>query len=408
MFHGEDLYMGLLLLRMRKNYKIQADARAVVRTFAPTTLGMLFRQRVTSWDLNSQRKFFSFLYELVVAWRGGWRELILKPYWAYEVLSTAVDWVRLALLVELIHYNVLALAFIFVFFFALMWLQLAIFAFVTLRHRPDLRPSIGTALVFPVYRSMLMLWRFCALLRNVVYYSSWTKRAVPISHRETRVADIPPLPYWTIQPDWNKVWTACGEERGHAGAYQQHYLLSTVVNRRVPGGVPALEAACAQLMADVMKLRPGSAGRVPRLKWVVRAYIMQFVALTSVRNIPVSEPPVPQWREQLAQLFMHTDQLLQAELGATLWARFLDRVSARTSVESLQQGDVPSEQKVEDGGVDALSQHEAWVELAREVVVLLSAVSFPASHDAMAELHREARSLWTAAQANQSQSTTVE
>ena len=53
-FHGEDLYMGLLLHRMRKNYAIMVSAGAVVPTFAPENMLILFRQRVTSWDLCAQ------------------------------------------------------------------------------------------------------------------------------------------------------------------------------------------------------------------------------------------------------------------------------------------------------------------------------------------------------------------
>ena len=53
-FHGEDMYMGLMLHRMRKNYTIMVSAGAVVPTFAPENMTILFRQRVTSWDVCAQ------------------------------------------------------------------------------------------------------------------------------------------------------------------------------------------------------------------------------------------------------------------------------------------------------------------------------------------------------------------
>ena len=58
---AEDLYMGLLLHRLRKNYKIQAEASTVVTTFTPESFSALFRQRTTSWDLCAQRKVLAYL-----------------------------------------------------------------------------------------------------------------------------------------------------------------------------------------------------------------------------------------------------------------------------------------------------------------------------------------------------------
>ena len=52
-------YMGLLLHRMNKNYTIMVSAGAVVPTFAPENMTILFRQRVRSWDLCAQRKFMT-------------------------------------------------------------------------------------------------------------------------------------------------------------------------------------------------------------------------------------------------------------------------------------------------------------------------------------------------------------
>ena len=57
---AEDMYMGLLLHRMKKNYKIEAHASVVVPTTAPETFSALFRQRTTSWDLCAHRKVLSY------------------------------------------------------------------------------------------------------------------------------------------------------------------------------------------------------------------------------------------------------------------------------------------------------------------------------------------------------------
>ena len=93
-FHGEDQYMGLLLHRMQKNYVIGVSAGAVVPTFAPETLLVLFRQRVTSWDLCAQRKILTQVKMFFTGWCN-LRTLILKPYMLQEIINVCLDWVRL-------------------------------------------------------------------------------------------------------------------------------------------------------------------------------------------------------------------------------------------------------------------------------------------------------------------------
>ncbi|EER09260.1 hypothetical protein Pmar_PMAR013485 [Perkinsus marinus ATCC 50983] len=84
-FNGEDMYMGLSLLRKRDNSKIISCAQAVVPTYAPDSWTVLFRQRVKSWELTSHKKTFSYLFEVFhpasfchVA------SLALKPYFMQE------------------------------------------------------------------------------------------------------------------------------------------------------------------------------------------------------------------------------------------------------------------------------------------------------------------------------------
>merc|ERR1712216_351395 len=106
-FHGEDLYMGLLLHRMGQGYKIHVSAGAVVPTFAPEKMLILFRQRVKSWDLCAQRKFMTFVKELF-RW-GGTVTLGLKPFMFQEVINILLDWMRLYLVFGLAHRNPVSL-----------------------------------------------------------------------------------------------------------------------------------------------------------------------------------------------------------------------------------------------------------------------------------------------------------
>lgn len=61
MFHGEDLYMGLLLHRRRKGELIVAVPDCTVYTVAPDSWSLLLRQRSRSWDVVAQRKIISFI-----------------------------------------------------------------------------------------------------------------------------------------------------------------------------------------------------------------------------------------------------------------------------------------------------------------------------------------------------------
>ena len=91
-FHGEDMYMGLCLLRKRDKSRIISAAQSVVPTFAPDTWSMLFRQRVKSWELTSHRKTITYVLELIHP--RSWchvPSLILKPYFLQEVLAILLD-----------------------------------------------------------------------------------------------------------------------------------------------------------------------------------------------------------------------------------------------------------------------------------------------------------------------------
>ena len=107
MFHGEDLYMGLLLHRIQKLCYCSQRFR-VVPTFAPERLLILFRQRVASWDLCAQRKFMTFVRRFLAGWVVNNKTWILKPFMAQEVINIMLDWMRLYLVVGLAVYDIFA------------------------------------------------------------------------------------------------------------------------------------------------------------------------------------------------------------------------------------------------------------------------------------------------------------
>jgi hypothetical protein len=204
-FHGEDLYMGLLLHRMQANYTIAVSASAVVPTFAPERLLILFRQRVTSWDLCAQRKFMTFVREFFAGWINNTKSWILKPFMAQEVINIALDWMRLYLVVGLAVYNIFSLFMCFCVFYAILYFELIVFNYVVLRRRPDLQATKTTLIMFPFYRTFCLLFRLYALLRNVLMYATWSQKGLKISEREESVQDMPPVPP-IINPDWQTVW----------------------------------------------------------------------------------------------------------------------------------------------------------------------------------------------------------
>ena len=98
-FHGEDLYMGLALLRLRDDARIISCPQTIVPTYAPDNWPMLFRQRVKSWELTSHKKTFTYLFELLnPASFCHAPSLALKPYFLQELLTIILDWLRMFLL----------------------------------------------------------------------------------------------------------------------------------------------------------------------------------------------------------------------------------------------------------------------------------------------------------------------
>lgn len=204
-FNGEDLYMGLCLLRKRDESKIISCAQTIVPTYAPDTWSVLFRQRVKSWELTSHKKTFTFLIEIInpvsffhVA------SLCLKPYFIQELLTILLDWLRMFLLVGLILRDTLSFLLMTAFFTILLYLQLIVFQFVVLRERKDLRSSFMTVVLFPFYKFCNLFFRICALCQNLLVYSH-ERKGIKIAVREDEIRDVPPLPPHYLV-DWFSIW----------------------------------------------------------------------------------------------------------------------------------------------------------------------------------------------------------
>jgi hypothetical protein len=215
-FHGEDMYMGLCLLRKRDESRVMSAAQSVVPTYAPDSFLMLFRQRVKSWELTSHRKTFTYLREFLAPSSFCHApSLVLKPYFLQELITICLDWFRVFLLCGLLLRDWLGLVLMTAFFMALMYVQILLFSFIVLRSRKDLRPSFGTVLVFPFYRLTALLFRICALCHNILVYSH-NRTGVKIGRREDEIKDIPPTPPCHVV-DWFSVWKqpSVGAPSGH-------------------------------------------------------------------------------------------------------------------------------------------------------------------------------------------------
>ena len=204
-FHGEDMMMGLCLLKRRDNSRIVSAAQTLVPTYAPSSFGMLFRQRVKSWELTSHRKTLTYVAELINPLSFCHiPSLVLKPYFLQETITIILDWLRIYLLCGLVLRDWAAFLVMTSFFMALMYVQVLVFALLVLRLRKELRPTATTILAFPFYRLCGLLFRVCALCQNLLIYSH-DRRAINIGKREDEIRDIPPVPldHWV---NWFEVW----------------------------------------------------------------------------------------------------------------------------------------------------------------------------------------------------------
>ncbi|KAF4649577.1 hypothetical protein FOL46_001660, partial [Perkinsus olseni] len=152
-FHGEDLQMGINLLRKRDNSRIISSAQSLIPTYAPDTWTKLFRQRVKSWDVTSHRKTFMYLIEIINP--AGWCHLpswVLKPYFIQELLTICLDWLRIFLLFGLLCRDYVAFIIMLAILTLLVYLMVLALNYIVLRQRRDLRLPLCVMLIFPWYR----------------------------------------------------------------------------------------------------------------------------------------------------------------------------------------------------------------------------------------------------------------
>lgn len=103
-------------------------------------------------------------------------------------------------------------------FWGLQWALMALFNFVILRGRPDLRIGVLAFFLFPAYKAMGAFFRIYALLSNIIVYSTWQKKRIPISARDRGKGDLPPVPNAAAGVDWWTVFLPSAGGQGAAGA----------------------------------------------------------------------------------------------------------------------------------------------------------------------------------------------
>lgn len=212
MFHGEDLYMGITLLRSLKQQYITMAPQAIVPTYAPDWFGLLFKQRVRSWDLAAHRKTFTFIRELVrpSSFCHG-PSLFFKLYFFQDILTIFLDWVRPFVLLWTILREPLTMILVFLFYTTISIIQCMVFNTEVLKFRPDYRVDLCTVILFPIYKWVGLWFRLCAAYCNALIYSQSAKKKT-ILRREVHYKDIPPVPLWTDRPDWHEVWLTAEEK----------------------------------------------------------------------------------------------------------------------------------------------------------------------------------------------------
>eukprot|EP00656_Telonema_subtile_P000904 TRINITY_DN10433_c0_g1_i5.p1 TRINITY_DN10433_c0_g1~~TRINITY_DN10433_c0_g1_i5.p1 ORF type:complete len:954 (+),score=136.45 TRINITY_DN10433_c0_g1_i5:347-3208(+) len=211
MFNGEDLQMGLILHDLKKGYKIKSQPREIVQTEPPDHLGLLWQQRVKSWDVTQHRMTVRFLRILLFHWCGGISTLILKPFFLLEIFNICQDWARIFFFCYLLTYvdGIIHLFQWIIYLIILEWILLYGFSRSALKDRPDVRSPWQVYFKYPlVYKPMCQLFRWYALLENIVRYSPFTLKGMPVYEQE-ELGVLPPNLDGILKPDevdWRTIW----------------------------------------------------------------------------------------------------------------------------------------------------------------------------------------------------------
>jgi len=166
--------MGLILHGLKKGYKIVSSPREITFTEPPDFTGMLWEQRVKSWDVTQHRMTWRFLRILLFHWCGGISTLILKPFFLLEIFNICQDWARIFFFTYLMTYldGVIHLFQWIIYLIILEWFLLYLLHTNGLKDRPDARLPWQIYFWYPVkYKPLTQLFRWYALLENIVRYS---------------------------------------------------------------------------------------------------------------------------------------------------------------------------------------------------------------------------------------------
>jgi len=217
-FNGEDLQMGLILHAMKRGYKIRTQPRELVYTAPPDFTMMLWQQRVKSWDVTSHRMTFKFLYILLFQWCGGIASLVLKPFFVLEVFNIFQDWARIFFLFYLLTYYEGQWHLIqwVIFLVAVEWIMLYIWNHKCLTLRKDLMNPPLIYFLYPlVYKPLTQVFRWYALLENIVRYSPFGPQPFKVRERHDMKL-LPPPPLFAAscpqKVDWRSIWCAKVDE----------------------------------------------------------------------------------------------------------------------------------------------------------------------------------------------------
>ncbi|PRP82866.1 hypothetical protein PROFUN_04729 [Planoprotostelium fungivorum] len=197
-FHGDDLQMGLILQKLGLEYRIDTCGNVNVPTtvpdhvFCPTRPwslyckcgkdGNLLGQRVRSWDVSSHRFIGKFINIILFHWNR--TTISIKPFLLYELWSIFQDWVRVPLSVTLFFANPVGFIQVTLIFIAIAVGLNTIFNFWVLRRRPDQQHPPIIFLLFPFYKLLTMVFRFLALIYNMLYYTPFIRNRQILGTRQ--------------------------------------------------------------------------------------------------------------------------------------------------------------------------------------------------------------------------------
>jgi len=232
-FNGEDLQMGLILHGLKKGYKIVSAPREITYTEPPDFTGMLWQQRVKSWDVTQHRMTWRFLRILLFHWCGGISTLILKPFFLLEIFNIVQDWARIFFFTYLLTYidGIIHFAQWVIYLIILEWIILYFFNSWGLKERSDVRLPWQIYIGYPLqYKPLMQLFRWYALLENIVRYSPTGPVGMTIAeHHELDTMPPTPIGFENMSPreiDWRTIWTCAPDEEEEDNDERQSLLWS--------------------------------------------------------------------------------------------------------------------------------------------------------------------------------------